>query len=110
VGLTVKEARLMDVNPVSYFRRTLLVVAAAFLSFGVTAPASSSPFGPTVFTGGGYGPTADVAIQGALWDAQESASYYQFYSCRMVGDVRIFTRTNARGGRNFTAEVTIACS
>ena len=100
----------MDAHFAPYLPGASLGVAAALLSFAVSSPAASAQLGSTLFMGGGFGPTADVAIQGAIWDAQESASYYQFYSCRMVGDVRIFTRTNARGGRNFTAEVTIACS
>lgn len=100
----------MDVNSAPGFRRVSLVVAAALLSFVVSSPAGSSPFGPALFTGGGFGPTADVAIQSALWDAQESASYYQFYNCQLAGEILIFARSNARAGRNFNAQVTIACS
>jgi len=100
----------MDVHCALYFRRGLLVIAATLLSFVVSSPATSSPFSPTTFTGGGYGPTADVAIQSAMWDAAETASYYQLYDCRVVGEILIFARPNARFGRNFSAEVTIACS
>ena len=98
----------MDVN--CAFRRTSLVIAAALLSFVVSSPASSQQFFPTVFTGGGYGPTADVAIQSAIWDAEMSASYFYLYNCRPVGEILIFSRPNARFGRNFSAEVTVACS
>ena len=96
----------MDVH----FRRMSLVFTTALLSMIVSSPAGSSPFSPALFTGGGYGPTADVAIQGAIWDAEESAGYFQLFNCQLVGEILIFTRTNARGGRNFNAQVTVACS
>lgn len=100
----------MDVNWAHHGRRVSLVLTAALISFVVSSPAGSAQGGPAFFTGGGYGPTADVAIQGAIWDAQESAGYFQFYNCQLVGDVLIFARANARGGRSFNAQATIACS
>lgn len=100
----------MAVNCARYFRQVSLAAVTALLSFAVSPTASSSPFVPTVFTGGGYGPTADVAIQSALWDAEATASYFQLYNCRMVGDILIFSRSNPRFGRTFNAEVTVECS
>ena len=93
-----------------YFRRAALVITTALLSFVVSPPASSSQSGPALFTGGGFGPSADVAIQSAIWDAEASASYDQYFDCQLVGEILIFTRPNARFGRSFTAQVTIACS
>lgn len=100
----------MDVQWALNFRRVSLFVAAALLSFVVSSPASSSQSISALFTGGGFGPTADVAIQSAIWDAEVSASDYQLFNCRVVGEILIFARPNARFGRNFTAQVTIACS
>jgi hypothetical protein len=100
----------MDAHFAPYLRRASLGVAAALLSFAVSSPAGSAQLGSTLFMGGGFGPTADVAIQGAIWDAQESASYFQLFDCQLVGEILIFARSNARFGRNFTAQVTVACS
>jgi hypothetical protein len=100
----------MDVHSALCFRRASQVVATALLSFGVSFPAGSSQPGSMLFTGGGFGPTADVAIQGAIWDAEVSASYYQLFDCQLAGEIFIFTRANPRFGRSFTAQVTVACS
>lgn len=100
----------MDVHSFSHCRRVPLAVAVAMLCFTATSPAAGSQFGPVFFTGGGYGPTADVAIQSALWDAQESASYFQLYNCQLFGEISIFAGSNSRRGRNFTAQVTVACT
>jgi hypothetical protein len=100
----------MDVQWGLYFRCVSSGLAAALLGLVVSSPAGSSQFGPTLFTGGGFGPSADVAIQGAIWDAEASASYYQLFDCQLVGEILIFTRANARWGRNYTAQVTIACA
>ncbi len=100
----------MDVNCTSYLRRASLVLAAALLGFVGASPASSSQFNPSYFTGGGFGPTAEVAIQSAIWDAEATASYFQLYQCQLVGEILIFARANARFGRNFNAEVTVACA
>jgi hypothetical protein len=110
VGLTAKEASFMDRRWVLYFRRAALVIATALLSFVVSPPASSSQSGLALFTGGGFGPSPDVAIQSAIWDAEASAGDYQLFDCQLVGEILIFARPNARFGRNFTAQVTIACS
>ena len=97
----------MDVHWARYFRRASLVAATALLSLVVTSPAGSSQL---LFTGGGFGPTADVAIQSAIWDAEASASYYQLFDCQLAGEILVFTRPSPRWSRNFTAQVTIACS
>lgn len=100
----------MDVLGVSRCRRASLAVAAAILCFLAESPAVGAQVGRMSFTGGGFGPTADVAIQSAIWDAAESASYYQLYNCQLVGEVLVFPGPNPRRGRNFTAQVTLACS
>jgi hypothetical protein len=100
----------MDSHWAPHFCRASLVVTAALLGFVGSSPADSAQFGPAVFTGGGFGPTADVAIQSAVWDAEVSASYYQLFDCQLVGEILVFARPSARWGRNFTAQVTVACS
>ena len=61
------------------------------------------------FDGAGYGPTSDYAVQAAIWDAEESAGAFGFYSCEMVGDPQVFP--GAPGSRRaFRAQVTLSCS
>jgi hypothetical protein len=63
-----------------------------------------------LFTGGAFGPTADVAIQSAIGDAETSASAYRLFTCQLVDEPLIFPGPNPAWGRNFTAQVTVACT
>jgi len=92
------------------WRRALPTGVAAILCF----LAASSPViglqSSMLFTGGGFGPTTEVAIQSAVWDAETSASAYQLFTCQMVGEPSIFPGPNPEWGRNFGAEVTLVCT
>ena len=71
------------------------------------SPALASP----LFCGAGRGRTADVAIQGAFWDAQNSAQSESFYGdCTIVGEPAIFETTNDPNfGHIFRASLTVTC-
>ena len=62
-----------------------------------------------LFTGGGFGPTEEVAIQAAIWDAETSASAEQLYTCRLVGEPSVFPRIDPLRGPSFNAEATLEC-
>jgi hypothetical protein len=70
------------------------------------ATASASAGGAAkLFTGGGYGPTPQLAIQAAIEDGQNSASSEQLYTCALVGQPRVFGPfSGPRGGVRYTAE------
>lgn len=81
---------------------TGLFLAAASVSAGGAAK---------LFTGGGYGPTPELAVQAAIEDAENSASSEQLYTCVLVGDPQVFgPRPGPRGGVRFTAEATVSCT
>ena len=90
-------------------RAALTLVSTALLSISLTSPAGSTSNYMTFFMGGGFGPTPEVAIQSAYWDAVFSASDLQFYSCQMVGVPQIFPGPNPARRRNFTAQVMVGC-
>lgn len=80
----------------------------ASLVAGVLATTPLSAQAPQYFDGGGYGPSEEVAVQAAIWDAEASAEAYGLYSCEMVGEPQIFPQ--APGSRRaFTAQVTLRC-
>lgn len=82
--------------------RGLPVAAGAMVLVALAAaPAAASP----LFSGAGRGPTADVAIQGAFWDAQGTAQSEGFYgACTIVGTPEIFPT-----GSVFRAVVNVSC-
>jgi hypothetical protein len=57
-----------------------------------------------LFDGASFGPTIEVAIQGAILDAEVSASAYQLFTCELVGEPQIFPGPNPEWGRNFRAQ------
>jgi hypothetical protein len=92
-------------------RRAPLTVVSAILCFVATSSAVvGSPSDGMLFTGGAFGPTADVAIQGAIGDAEVSASAYQLFNCQLVGEPLIFPGPNPAWNRNFSSEVTLECT
>jgi hypothetical protein len=58
---------------VNFGRRAGLGLAVAAGAMALVALAASPAAASPLFCGGGRGLTADVAIQGAFWDAQGSA-------------------------------------
>ncbi|MDQ7905042.1 hypothetical protein RB614_10970 [Phytohabitans sp. ZYX-F-186] len=84
-----------------------VVAGAAALVALAAAPAAASP----LFDGGGRGPTAEVAVQSAFWDAQITAQSVGFYGeCAIVGTPAIFeTFNDPNFGHVFRAQLTISC-
>jgi hypothetical protein len=78
------------------------------LGLASSAPADSSG---TLFTGGGRGLTAEVAIRGAIDDATVSAGAYQLYTCTPVGQPQVFERFDDRYfGHVFFAQADVFCT
>ncbi|MFF5288974.1 hypothetical protein [Paractinoplanes globisporus] len=73
----------------------------------VASPATASP----LFCGAGRGLTAQVAVQGALDDAQNSAQSEGFYGpCTLSGEPQIFeVFDDPYFGHIFRAQVTVTC-
>jgi hypothetical protein len=90
----------------------LAVVGTAVAALAVAAPPAlaSSP-SSMEFLGGGRGPTAEVAIQHAIWDAQTSASAYQLFTCTPVGEPSVFETVNDPNfGHVFRAMASVSCT
>lgn len=72
----------------------------------MTAPLSASA--SQLFDGGGYGPTAEYAVQAAMWDAEANANASGFYTCELAGEPTVFPQ--APGSRRaFRAQVMLRC-
>ncbi|MFI5893742.1 hypothetical protein ACIA5D_26925 [Actinoplanes sp. NPDC051513] len=73
----------------------------------VASPATASP----LFCGAGRGLTAQVAVQGAVDDAQSSAQSEGFYGpCALSGEPQIFeVFDDPYFGHLFRAQVTVTC-
>jgi hypothetical protein len=92
-------------------RRALPKAAATLLCvFATSTSVVGAESDWMLFDGAAFGPTVEVAIQGAIDDAENSASAYQLYTCRLVGEPQIFPGPNPEWSRNFTAQVTVACT
>jgi hypothetical protein len=96
----------------------VLAVAAAILlwtALGDSQPAAGSSASADsngkLFTGGGRGPTAEVAIRSAQDDAATSASAEGLYTCTPVGEPEVFESTNDPNfGHIFRAQATVSCT
>lgn len=83
---------------------SVLVVGSPLAVADSSAPAK-------LFTGGGRGPTAAVAIQSAVWDAESSAGAEQLYTCTLAGEPLVFESFNDPNfGHVFRAEATVSCT
>ena len=91
-------------------RASLTAVAAIPCFLATSSPVVGAQSGGMLFTGAAFGPTADVAIQGAIWDAETSASAYQLFTCRLVDEPVILPGPNPEWSRNFRAQVTVECT
>jgi hypothetical protein len=89
---------------------TALAVAGAVVSLPGLASAATNADGK-VFTGGGRGPTAEVAIQSAIDDGATSASAEGLYTCTPVGEPQVFeTLNDPNFGHTFRAMATVSCT
>jgi hypothetical protein len=81
------------------------------LAFALAGVLTTTPFSAVVidfFDGAGYGPTAEYAVQAAIWDAEASASAYGLYRCELVGEPTVFQQP-AYSRRAFRAQATLYC-
>jgi hypothetical protein len=105
-----KETSHMNTHLTSRRRAPLTVASAILVFLATSSPAIASQGDGMLFTGAGFGPTVETAIQSAIWDAETSAQAYQFYTCQLVGEPRIFPGPNPEWHRNFSAEADVFCS
>lgn len=83
-------------------------IGLAFALAGVLSTTHLSANVTEFFDGGGYGPTADYAVQAAIWDAEASASSWGYYRCELIENPTVFSQpTNLR--RAFRAQVRLYC-
>ncbi|MFD0417335.1 hypothetical protein [Streptomyces sp. NPDC127108] len=86
-------------------------VALSVLMVGSPLAVADAGAAAKLFTGGGRGPTAAVAIQSAVWDAEASAGAEQLYTCTLVGEPLVFeTFDDPNYGHVFRAEATVSCT
>jgi hypothetical protein len=81
----------------------LAVVLAGVLA---TTPLSADVL--EFFDGAGYGPTAEYAVQAAIWDAEATASAFGYYRCELMGDPVVFTSPR-NSLRAFRAQANLYC-
>jgi hypothetical protein len=85
-----------------------VIAAASAAAIALTASAANAS---GLWCGAGRGPTAEVAIQSAIWDAETSASGEGLYHCELVGEPQVFeTFNDPNFGHVFRAQVNMACS
>jgi hypothetical protein len=88
---------------------TALAVAGAVVSLPLASAGADSS--GKEFLGGGRGPTAEVAINRAITDAEISASAEQLYTCTPVGEPQVFeTLNDPNFGHVFRAMATVSCT
>jgi hypothetical protein len=110
-GRAWKETILMT-TPLTNRRGRAPLIAAATISclLATASPAFAQNDGGMFFDGASFGPTIEVAVQGAIWDAETSASAYQLFTCELVGEPQIFPGPNPEWQRNFSAQVRVFCT
>jgi hypothetical protein len=89
-------------------RSSVRTLGLAIVLAGVLATTPLSAVVMDIFDGGGYGPTAEYAVQAAIWDAETTASYYGLYRCELAGEPIVFPQPlNSR--RAFRAQARVYC-
>jgi hypothetical protein len=81
------------------------------LAFVLAGALATTPLSAEVldfFDGGGYGPTAEYAVQAAIWDAETSASYYGLYRCEVAEEPVVFQQPPG-SRRAFRAQARLYC-
>jgi hypothetical protein len=89
-------------------RSFVLTLALAFVLAGALTTNHLSAVVIEFFDGAGYGPTAEYAVQAAIWDAEASASAYGLYRCELAGEPTVFWQP-ANSRRAFRAQATLHC-
>jgi len=88
---------------------TLRFFAGAFAPVLALSAAPLAAQAPEFFDGGGYGSTAESAVQAAIWDAEATASAYGLFDCELVGEPEVF-RNPPGSRRAFNAQVRVRCT
>jgi hypothetical protein len=78
-------------------------------SVSLPTPQWPSTFVPETFDGGGYGSTAETAVQAAIGDAEVTASGYGLFTCQLVEEPQVFPQPPG-SLRAFTAQVKMRCT
>jgi hypothetical protein len=94
-----------------FVRKSRAALAVACTGLFLAAASVSAGGAAKLFTGGGYGPTPELAVRAAIEDGQTSASAEQLYTCVLVGEPQVFgPRPSPRGGVQFNAEAIVSCT
>jgi hypothetical protein len=90
-------------------RLAVLTVGAAVFVLALLATAASA-IASAIYCGGGRGPTAEVAIQSAIDDAQSSAQGDGLFTCTLVGEPLVaFVKNDPWRGDFYRASVNMSC-
>jgi hypothetical protein len=101
----------MPMNLRTHARRIAFPLSTMAASAAVLALTMSSATASGLWCGAGRGPTAEVAIQSAIGDAESSAAGEGLFSCELVGEPQVFeTFNDPNFGHVFRAQVNMACS
>ena len=80
----------------------MLILAVLAVAAGAVASA--------IYCGGGRGPTAEVAIQSAIADAENSAQGDGLFTCSLVGEPSMaFVKNDPWRGDFYRASVNMSC-
>lgn len=88
-----------------------LALTTGGATIAVLALTTSAATASSLYCGAARGLTAEVAIQGAIEDAENSASGDGLFTCTLVGDPQVFeTFDDPYFGHLFRASVTMSCN
>jgi hypothetical protein len=89
-------------------RRSIVAAGAGASVLALFAPIASAA---AIYCGGGRGPTAEVAIQSAIWDAQSSAEGDGLFTCTLADEPKVaFIQNDPLRGDFWRASVNMTCS
>jgi hypothetical protein len=91
------------------FLATALSVIGLALGSGSPALAGEATEPRTEFSGSGFGPTADAAVDAAVADAKADAAANGFTDCTVVGDPIVTASANPGERTIFNALVVVGC-
>lgn len=92
-------------------RRLLAGGAVGLLAACTLATASvAAAEQPREFTGGGRGPTVEVAVNAAIEDALSYASGEGLFTCAVVGRPQRFPAYSSERGHYWRAMATVSCA
>jgi hypothetical protein len=88
--------------------RGVIALGAGLSAVAVLAPTAVAG---VFYCGGGYGPTADLAIRAAIEDAENSASGDRLFACTLLGEPFVgFVQNDPYRGDFYRASVNMTCT